>query len=100
MVTTPNGDRPDRLPQTLLAIAAEVEADETQIKQQILKAARAGDYGTVIEIVQRWRGTPSVSVASRVLPCPRKHLPHPPCLPQPPALESSPTGRAARLEAC
>lgn len=46
----------------LLDVAAAVEADETQIKQQILDAARAGDCGTVIDIVQKWLTEPPAEV--------------------------------------
>ncbi len=67
MVTTPNGDRPDRLPQTLLDLASEVEAEETRIKQEILDAARAGDCGAVITIVEQWLTSPPAEVLSHAL---------------------------------
>ena len=37
----------------VLALAAEVEAAKTTIKAELLRAARAGDCGTVIGIVER-----------------------------------------------
>ncbi len=67
MVTPPSAPRPDRLPQTLLDIATEVEADEARIKQEILDAARAGDCGTVITIVEQWLTTPPAELLSHAL---------------------------------
>lgn len=59
--------RPDRLPQTLLDIAAEVEAAEVQIKQQILDAARAGACDRVISLVEQWLTEPPAEVLSNAL---------------------------------
>ena len=57
----------NRLPQALLDVAAEVEAAEAQIKQQILAAARAGDCDTVLTIVEKWLTTPPAEVLSHAL---------------------------------
>ena len=56
--------RPNRLPQVLLNIAAEVDADETRIKQEVLKAARAKDHDRVINIVEEWLAKPPAEVLS------------------------------------
>ena len=57
----------NRLHQTLLAIAAEVEADETRLKQEILEAARASDCDRVITIVEKWLTTPPAEVLAHAL---------------------------------
>ncbi len=57
----------NRLPQTLLDIAAEVEADETRLKRHILDAARAGACDRVIEIVEKWLTSPPAEVLSHAL---------------------------------
>ena len=75
MNPTPTPPLPDRLPQTLLDIAAEVEADEM----------------SGVRLIH------SVGAVSRPSPCPRKHLLRTPCLPRPLALKSRP-GRGARGE--
>ena len=67
MTPSPTPPPPDRLPQVLLDIAAEVEGDETRIKQQILEAARAGDCGTVIAIVEKWLTHPPAEVLGHAL---------------------------------
>ncbi|MCC7389649.1 MAG: hypothetical protein IT431_12870 [Phycisphaerales bacterium] len=67
MNPTPTPPLPDRLPRALLDIAAEVEADETRLKRHILDAARAGDTGTVIAIVEQWLTTPPAVVLSHAL---------------------------------
>ena len=59
--------RPDRLPQALLDVAAEVEATEARLKQQILAAARAGDCARVINIVTAWLTTPPAEVLAHAL---------------------------------
>lgn len=46
----------------LLDIAAEVEADETRIKREVLEAARANDCDRVITIVERWLTEPPAEV--------------------------------------
>jgi hypothetical protein len=51
----------------LLAVASEVEADETRLKQKILDAARAGDCDTVITIVEQWLAGPPAEVRSHAL---------------------------------
>src|SRR5687768_5569006 len=50
-----------------LDIAAEVEAAETALKQQILDAARAGDCAQVISIIERWMVEPPTAVVSHAL---------------------------------
>ncbi|MCC7390630.1 MAG: hypothetical protein IT431_17925 [Phycisphaerales bacterium] len=67
MNPTPTPPLPDRLPQTLLDLAAEVEAAETRLKRHILDAARAGDTGTVIAIVEQWLTSPPAEVLSHAL---------------------------------
>ncbi|QKK08992.1 MAG: hypothetical protein HND58_13025 [Planctomycetota bacterium] len=59
--------RPNRLPQVLLDIAAEVEADETRIKREVLEAARAKDHDRVITIVEQWIAKPPSEVLSHAL---------------------------------
>lgn len=59
--------RPDRLPQTLLDIAAEVEADEAQIKQRMREAAERGDCAAVIELLDLWESKPPAEVLSHAL---------------------------------
>lgn len=56
-----------RLPQVLLDIAAEVEAVEARLKEQIIAAARAGDCALVIDIVQRWQTEPPAEVLAHAL---------------------------------
>ncbi len=46
----------------VLDIAAEVEAAETRIKAEILKAAAAGDCPRVTDIVTRWMNGPATEV--------------------------------------
>ena len=57
----------NRFPKTLLDIAAEVEADETRLKRHILDAARAGDCGSVITIIEQWLTSPPAEVLSHAL---------------------------------
>jgi hypothetical protein len=59
------------LTSALLDIAAEVEAAELQIKQQVLAAARAGDCDRIVEIVEKWLVEPPVEVLSEALPSSR-----------------------------
>ncbi len=47
---------------SLLEAAAEVEAAELNIKQEILRAAESGDCVRVIDIVTRWLDTPPTEV--------------------------------------
>ena len=56
---------PDAAPvfaRTVFDIAAQVEAAETQIKQALIDAARAGDCDRVIDLVTRWQTCPSCEV--------------------------------------
>jgi hypothetical protein len=55
----------------LIDVAAEVEATEHRLKQEILAAARAGDCDHVIEIVEKWLVEPPVEVLSKALPSSR-----------------------------
>lgn len=57
----------NRLPQVLIEVAAEVEAAEAAIKQEILAAARAGDCARVINIVEQWLTTPPAELLSHAL---------------------------------
>ena len=57
----------NRFPQVLLDIAAEVEADETRIKREVLEAARANDCDRVITIVEDWLAKPPAEVLSHAL---------------------------------
>jgi hypothetical protein len=59
------------LARALLDTAAEVEAAEHQIKQEILTAARAGDCALIVEIVEKWLTEPPVEVLSNALPSSR-----------------------------
>jgi hypothetical protein len=52
----------------LLEVAAEVEAAELQIKQEVLGAARAGDCARIVEIVEALLTEPPVEVLSKTLP--------------------------------
>jgi hypothetical protein len=56
------------LSSALVDIAAEVEAAEHQIKQEILTAARAGDIARIVELVEGWLARPPVEVLSKALP--------------------------------
>ena len=50
----------------ILAAAAEVEAAETRLKQEILAYARAGDCPAVIGIIERWlAGPPAEALAPK-----------------------------------
>jgi hypothetical protein len=57
----------DRLPQVLLDLASEVEANEARLKRHILDAARAGDCDTVINIVEQWLTSPPAEVLADAL---------------------------------
>lgn len=46
----------------LLSIAAEVEAAESEIKQAIVTAARAGDCSVVVDIMTAWADRPPADV--------------------------------------
>ncbi|MFM9957648.1 MAG: hypothetical protein ACKVZJ_06210 [Phycisphaerales bacterium] len=52
----------DGFARAVLSAAAEVEAADTAIKSELLRAARAGDCGAVIDIVTRWQGNPATEV--------------------------------------
>lgn len=56
---------------TVLDVAAEVEAAETNIKHAILAAAQAGDCARVAEIVTRWLDTPPTQLLASMglAPC-------------------------------
>ena len=56
-----------RFDQVLLDIAAEVEAIETRLKEQIIEAARAGDCDTVIAITEKWLTKPPAEVLAQAL---------------------------------
>ncbi len=61
------GDGSAAFARTLLGIAAQVEADESAIKQAILDAARAGDCARIIDIVTRWQTSPPAEVLAAKL---------------------------------
>ena len=46
----------------ILRIAAEVNAAETAIKAELLRAARAGESPRVIDLVSRWMTLPATEV--------------------------------------
>lgn len=46
------------LARTLLALAAEIEADEARIREELLASARRGDLARVTTILCRWRDCP------------------------------------------
>jgi hypothetical protein len=54
---------------TVLDIAAEVEAAEMNIKNEILAAADAGDCARITDIVTRWLGTPPAEVLNGLASC-------------------------------
>ncbi len=61
-VSNPEGDNFPAYARALLNTAAEVEAAEMNIKQEVLTAARAGDVARVEWIVARWMVKPSMEV--------------------------------------
>lgn len=67
MNPSPTPPLPNRLPQVLLDIAAEVEAVEIRLKQQVLEAARAGDLAKVISITEKWLIEPPAEVLAHAL---------------------------------
>ena len=54
---------------SVLNIAAEVEAAENEIKNEILRAARVGDTAAVITIVTRWQTLPATEVLAEGSSC-------------------------------
>ena len=56
-------------PKTLLEVAAEIEAAESDIKKEILEAARRGDCARVIHIVSKWANGPAAEVLAGLDPC-------------------------------
>lgn len=59
-MTSPTPERPSA--RRILELAAKVEAAEADIKAAILAAARAGDCGTVVAIMERWNSMPTGEV--------------------------------------
>jgi len=51
----------------LLDIAAEVEAVERRLKEQIIEAARAGDCDRVVAIAEQWLTKPPADVLAHAL---------------------------------
>ena len=71
IATPPLPDDGGRFARTLLTAAAEVEAAEARIKDEILAAARTGDCDRVIDVVTRWKTCPPCEVlaGSRLATC-------------------------------
>lgn len=46
----------------ILEVAAQVEAAEARIKQEIAAAAERGDCGRVVELLRRWMSVPATEV--------------------------------------
>ena len=57
----------DRLANTMVDVAREVEADEARLKREVLDAARSGDCGRVIAIVTAWLDSPPAEVLAHAL---------------------------------
>ena len=62
MIASPPPDPAGPFARAVLAAAAQVEADEAAIKQEILRTARAGDTARVIALVTRWMNMPAAEV--------------------------------------
>lgn len=62
MISRPPPPDPTAFARAILTAAAEVEAAEAGIKRAILDAARAGDCGKVINIIERWASMPACEV--------------------------------------
>lgn len=46
----------------VLSTAAEIEAAERQIREDIANAAIKGDHARVLEVIERWKHLPTVEV--------------------------------------
>lgn len=65
MSTTPSGAQNVQFAaDQILRAAAEVEAAETAIKAEIVRAAHAGQCDRIVSIVTRWNTMPAAAVLS------------------------------------